>query len=65
MTTTKRILGIITNKQTADEAVKAVSDAFPKLSHKAAENIIKDFQDFADGKITLQELEHWVNQYGL
>lgn len=65
MATVKRIVDLISNTKTADEAVTAISNAFPKISNKAAQNILKDFTDFKDGHMTLKELEHWVSQYGL
>lgn len=61
----ENIMAIISETTTADEAAKAISDAHPKLSKKASENVVKDLQDFREQKISLSELDHYLQEAGL
>lgn len=62
---TQNILAIIADVQTAEEAAQAISNAYPKLSKQAAQNVVKDLQDFREQKIDLAQLEYYLTEAGL
>lgn len=51
--------------KTTEDAAKAISAKYPKLSKKEAGNVAQDLKDFVDKKMGVSELDHWLKERGL
>lgn len=60
----KQLKALVSSSDAAT-ADNAISEAFPKLSTKAASNVRKDVQDYIDGSMSESELTHYLNQAGV
>lgn len=64
-TLVKETIALIADVKTSEEAINVISKKYKKLSKKEAVNVVKDLQDFLDGKMKIKELDHWLKSRGL
>lgn len=65
MSKAEKVLALIANAQTKEDAVLAVSKSHPKLSKKEAERVIDDMTDCKEGRMGLSELNYRLKERGL